>query len=300
VRFTIDHRRIVLAALASLFLWQSPVAADAAQFDQAVLDRIAAMRHASNENDSSSAVAAFSDIAVHDAEALYCHHSLGLGFEGYLIRLLDRELHPNAYVTSDHPRDFSALNSVLSQESELEALHERGILFAEVEAFYDATDDLDATVDLSPERIDLRLLRARTRIELIDGVRPFTGDIERLRGYLDQELLVEDLRLALASENHGLLASLTIAELADYLAYDDEIADEMNEISLAAYDDAVDLLPAWSKSHIYPMLHYLVLSGRATVHMQMGNLDAFDTDIFRAIDGPDFDLMGARCPNFPD
>ncbi len=258
------------------------------------------MRLASKEHDSSSAAAAFSALTVDDPEALYCHHSIGLGFEGYLIRLLDRELHPDAYATSDHPRDFSVLNRVLSQETDLEALRERGILFAEVEAFYDATDDLDATVALSPERIDLRLLRARTRLELIDSVQPFTGNLERLRDYLDEELLVEDLRLALGLDNHGLLAWLTIAELADYLAYNDEIADEMNEISLAAYDNAVDLLPSWSNAHIHPMLHYLVFQGRATVHMQMGNLETFDTEILRAIKGPDFELMGARCPNFRD
>jgi len=238
------HCRIVLFVFASLF--PSPIAAaqDVVPFDQTVVDGIAAMQEASRMGDSNTAAAALSDLTARDTEAVYCHFSVGHGFEGYLIRLLDRELYPEVYDAAAGLRDFDALNSTPSRENDLDTLRERGVLFAEAESFYEASDDLDVAIGLAPERVDLRLLRARIRLELFRSHSLFTAEMDRLRSYCDEELLAEDLRVIVDSNPHGPLASLTLARLAGLLAVDDERESEMLPIALDALDDAVVLLPS--------------------------------------------------------
>lgn len=243
-----------------------------------------------------SAVSDYAQLLERDPEWTYCHYNKYHGFEGYLLRLYDMETRPSLYEAGPLPRSREALMVALAEDPEnADAMRELGLLFADVEAFFDAIDLFNEALARHPDDAELLVLRTLARLGTMTGGLLIT-DRARVFAYSDPQDMVTDMSRASDLGADDFLALWADAAAHRQLQYVDSDAEPL-AVALARYDAAIAALPAMRQHHLYPLLSYMAHEGRASILFMMNDLDAFDEEITRAVNGADLDTMRDRCPD---
>ena len=284
---------LLLAAIAAFFPFsarsQTPDAGESVNTEQ-----LAAIRQNVEDGFTMTALSKYVDLRARDPRWTYCHYNIGHGLEGYLLRLYDMSAHPALYEDNHLPRARDELLRVLTNDpSDVEALRELGLLYGEVEAFFDAVDIFDEALLVEPDNADLLVLRTLARLGMMTGGL-LTTDNAQVFAYYDPQGMVADMSRATALGADGFLALWADAAAHSVLLYADS-STELLATALARYDAAIDVLPTMRQRHLYPLLSYMVHEGRASVLLQMNDLDAFHEEMAQAIGTGDFGNIRDSC-----
>ena len=266
------------------------------EFGAEVLDMLERMYVSQRGGDWFRAAIYYTRAIELDPDAVLCRWEIGWGFDGYMLRQYDMLLRPDAYQDGPIPRALAEIQSVLTENpDDVDALRERGLLFAASGGGFAAVDDLDAALASNPESVELMVLSTKARLNVWQPGPLFRRNPDRARSYFEPAAMLERIEDAIARGADDLFTYLTYAKVLSWQTQDDDAS--TIERQVAALDRAIELLPTWPEHGLKQFLAYRLYFDRGSALNQLGDSEAFFDNIDLALNPPgvETDIHDPRC-----
>ncbi len=267
------------------------------EFDDAVLDLLEKMRDAQRAGDWFRAAIYHSQAMETDPDAVLCRWALGWGFDGYMLRQYDMLLRPELYEEGAVPRTLAEVQAALSTNpQDADALRERGLLFAESGAAFNAVDDLDAALETDPESVDLMILSTKARTNVLKIGPLFRQFPHRSRSYLKPDAMLERVEEAIRLGADDLMTHVTHEAVLQWQpnAFEDPV---LVGRRIAALERAIELLPTWPEQALKRHLAYRLYMDRGSALSEIEGWQVFADHMALALHPPGVEssLYDPRC-----
>jgi len=264
-------------------------------FGNEVLDLLAAMKVSREAGDWSGATDFYIRALEADPVAVLCDWTrFGRGMAGHILRQYDIVTRPEIYQGAAVQRSMSVLEAVLDKNpQDVDALRERALLFAAVDAVAAASRDFDAALAADPDSSELMVLSVMAHFNVLESPEYLYGRLPDARSYYKPHAWRTTIEHAVAERRDDFLAYVAYSDVLFQLAFteDPDLIDRAYE----AMDRAIDLLPTWPEGLSKLALAYDLYMLRA---------DAFAGDLearMQAMDlafrppGVTTDIFGPPC-----